>query len=160
MAKRRKRTKKVAKKKVAKRGPGRPRGTTSKRAAAPATSGVAQDINAAISKLLTQRNSIDSQIALLQRTLSELGAVATVKSVGRPTGPGRGRRGPRAGSLKEYIENVLSAAGGEMGVKDITDAVIASGYKSKNKTLGKSVGIALVQMPNVTKVSRGVFKLR
>lgn len=160
MAKRRKRTKKVAKKKVAKRPVGRPRGSTSARTSAPATSGVAQDINAAIGKLMAQRNSIDSQIALLQRTLSELGAAATVKSVGRPAGPGRGRRGPRAGSLKEYIENVLSAAGGEMAVKDIAEGVVANGYKSKNKTLAKSVGIALTQMANVQKVGRGTFKLR
>lgn len=159
MAKRRKRTKKVAKKKVAKRAVGRPRRS------ATATAGVAQHLNAALAELYAQRSSLDAQIESIERTLSEVGAAVPAaparRAAATPTaGPGRGRRGPRAGSLKEYIANVLSAAGDVMAVKDITDAVIASGYKSKNKTLGKSVGIALTQMPNVKKVSRGKFGLR
>lgn len=158
MAKRRKRTKKVAKKKkVAKRRVGRPRATAS----ASAPSGVAQHINAALSELYAQRSSLDTQIQALERTLGELGSAAAVKrGPGRPVGSGRGRRGPRAGSLKEYIENVLSASGSEMAVKDIAAGVVSSGYKSKNKTLAKSVGIALTQMSNVQKVGRGTFKLR
>jgi hypothetical protein len=157
MAKRRKRTKKVAKKKVAKRAVGRPRRS------APAAAGVAQHLNAALSELYAQRSSLDAQIESIERTLGEVGAAvpaAPARRAAATPGPGRGRRGPRSGSLKEHIANVLSAAGGVMSVKDITDAVIASGYKSKNKTLGKSVGIALTQMPNVKKVSRGKFGLR
>lgn len=160
MAKRRKRTKKVAKK-VTKRAVGRPR-----KSAPTATLGVAQHISAALNELYAQRASVDGQIAALERTLSELGAFTPARrGPGRPPGSGstassgRGRRGPRAGSLKEYIENVMSGKG-VMGVKDITEAVVSTGYKSKNKTLGKSVGIALVQMPNVKKVARGQFQLR
>jgi hypothetical protein len=125
--------------------------------------GVAQHLNAALSELYAQRSSLDAQIESIERTLGEVGAAvpaAPARRAAATPGPGRGRRGPRSGSLKEHIANVLSAAGGVMSVKDITDAVIASGYKSKNKTLGKSVGIALTQMPNVKKVSRGKFGLR
>jgi len=45
-----------------------------------------------------------------------------------------------------------------MAVKDITKGVVRSGYKTKNKTLAKSVGIALTEMPTVEKVGRGQFR--
>ncbi len=57
------------------------------------------------------------------------------------------------------IGNVLSGAG-EMQVRDITARVLRAGYKSRNKTLDKSVGIALAHMPTVRKIGRGVFRLR
>lgn len=47
-----------------------------------------------------------------------------------------------------------------MAVKDVTAAVVRAGYQTRNRTLGKSVGIALAQMPNVTKLGRGTFKLK
>ena len=39
-------------------------------------------------------------------------------------------------------------------------AVTRAGYKSKNKTLAKSIGIALSVMSTVEKVGRGQFKLK
>ncbi len=45
-----------------------------------------------------------------------------------------------------------------MTVKDVTTAVRKAGYKSKNKTLDKSVGVALSEMPGVKKVGRGTFR--
>ena len=47
-----------------------------------------------------------------------------------------------------------------MGVKDVTAAIRKAGYKSKNKTLDNSVGVALADMPNVLKVGRGQYRLR
>ena len=46
-----------------------------------------------------------------------------------------------------------------MAVKDITAAVRKSGYKTKNKTLDTSVGIALAEMKNAAKLRRGVYRL-
>jgi hypothetical protein len=45
-------------------------------------------------------------------------------------------------------------------VKDVTAAVRAAGYRSKNKTLDKSVGVALREMRQVVKVARGQYRLR
>jgi hypothetical protein len=84
-------------------------------------------------------------------------------------GRGAGRRGRagadkggspfRPGSLKEYIMGVLRTAGGKpMAVKDITQGVMDSGFETSNKTLAKSVGIALTQMPGVKKSGRGRFR--
>lgn len=41
----------------------------------------------------------------------------------------------------------------------ITAAVVRSGFKSKNKTLSTSVGIALAEISGVRRVSRGVYGL-
>ena len=67
-------------------------------------------------------------------------------------------RGRRAGSLKDQIAKILSVGKGAMAVRDITARVLKSGYKTRNKTLAKSVGIALTQMPDVVKIGRGVFR--
>jgi len=88
-----------------------------------------------------------------ERALAELGN-APRRSASAATAGSR----TRTGSLKYYIERVL-AAGGTMSVKDITAAVLRAGFKTKNKTLGTSVGIALSQMPNVKKVARGKYAL-
>jgi hypothetical protein len=73
--------------------------------------------------------------------------------------PRAGRRGARQGSLKDFIGRVLSGHG-VMSVKEITAGVRKAGYKTRNKTLSKSVGIALAQMPGVEKVDRGQFRLK
>ena len=47
-----------------------------------------------------------------------------------------------------------------MRVQDIEKAVRAGGFKTKNKTLGKSIGIALLDMQGVERVARGLYELR
>lgn len=123
-------------------------------------------LHAIHSELLAQRAALDRQINAVEHAVSTLGGARLARRSGRPSGPrpatrrGRGgRRGPRAGSLKEYIATALSR-GGVMSVKDITDAVVKGGYKTRNKTLAKSVGIALTEIPGVQKVARGQFKMK
>lgn len=103
-------------------------------------------------QLVAEMVVIDGRLAALDSALSVM--------VGRNGVPGRTPtgRGFRAGSLKEYIQKVL-AGRGPMAVKDITRAVTDQGFKSKNKTLDKSVGIALADMAGVQKIGRGVFQL-
>lgn len=66
----------------------------------------------------------------------------------------------RGGSLKEHVTRVLTSASKPMEVKDIADQVVKSGFKTKNKTLAKSVGIVLAGMKNATRVRRGVFQIK
>ncbi len=119
--------------------------------------GAMQNLQAAAEDLRAQRAAIDAQLTAVEQALAAMGTAPAGKQgrrVGRPPGTGM-----RAGSLKDYITNVLS--GGEvMSVKDITNAVLAAGYPTRNKTLAKSVGIALTEMPNVQKVARGKFRLK
>lgn len=64
----------------------------------------------------------------------------------------------REGSLKSYIDRVLRASARPMRVVQITGAVLKAGYTTKNKTLAKSVGLALRDMAGVKKVGRGAFR--
>lgn len=153
----------------AKRGrrPGRPKGSGGATSWASAASGLKSYRNT----LATDRDALDEKIGALDSALDAMGAGAPAargparRSAGKPgpkpgPGPGRGRRGPRKGSLKEYITKVLGGRVRGMAVKDITTSVLRSGYKSKNKTLAKSVGIALADMRGVSKLGRGVYQLK
>jgi hypothetical protein len=117
--------------------------------------------------LAAQRSVIEEQIANIDQAIRSLGGTVRMKSApasasaskrdaaGRRTGP----TGFRRGSVKEHITRILGSSKRVMTVKEVTAAVRKSGYKTKNKTLAKSVGIALASMPNVKKVGRGQFKL-
>ena len=120
--------------------------------------GAVRAIQAYRQTLVARRAELDSHVNEIDRALSVLGTVSrpvAARAAGVPRGAGS-----RRGSLKHFIERVLSAGKGPMAVKDTTAAVLKAGFKTKNKTLAKSVGIALSQMPNVVKVSRGQFRLR
>ena len=121
-------------------------------------SAVVGDIQRHRDELATQRADLDSQMAALDQALAVLGAAAPA----RKTLPGKGRRGAsyRPGSLKAYIHQVFRTYSGAMAVKDVTAAVRKAGYKSKDKTFAKSVGVALRAMRNVTKIGRGVFRAK
>ena len=108
-------------------------------------------------QLVAERQRLDSQIAAIDQAIQVMGggAARTLSAV-RGSQSGRYRRG----SLKEHILRTLSAGGGAMAVRDVTAGVLRSGYRSKNKTLAKSVGIALADMSEVAKVGRGTFQLR
>lgn len=120
-----------------------------------ALTGVVRSLQSAHQSLVSERSSLDNRIRAIESALSAMSARPGRGFGGRRGGGGRGFR---KGSLKEYIHRVL-ASGGTMAVKDITNGVVKAGFKSKNKTLAKSVGIALTQMPMVAKVGRGAFKI-
>jgi hypothetical protein len=119
--------------------------------------------------LVRQRDTLDGQIHAVENALVVIGVP---RAYGRPAGapvgrrrgrrPGRpraGGRAPRPGSLKAYILDVMTGSG-VMAVKEITAGVLSAGYRTKNRTLAKSVGIALTEMKNVAKVGRGRFRLK
>lgn len=124
------------------------------RSGSAALAGVVQNLQAAHRTLLTDRAALDSRIKALEGALFAMNA-SPARGTGRRGG---GSAGFRKGSLKEYIHRVMSG-GGPMAVKDVTEGVMKSGFKTKNKTLAKSVGIALTQMPMISKLGRGMFEL-
>jgi uncharacterized C2H2 Zn-finger protein len=156
--------KRVAKRKVAKhiaRGKVRRARRPMKRARRTPRSGATpllRQMQAYRNDLLAQRAQVISKIDAIDKALAAMGGTARVPA----RKPARGRRGRtmRPGSLKSYIQRVLQGHGGAMAVKDVTAGVLSAGFRTKNKTLAKSVGIALGQMPTVRKVSRGMFRLK
>ena len=118
--------------------------------------GVVANLQSAHRALVAERTALDTRIGALESALRAMSAAPASGSRGRRGGGGRAFR---RGSLKEYIHRVLSSAQGTMAVRDVTTGVKRSGFKTKNKTLSKSVGIALTQMPMVSKVGRGLFKM-
>lgn len=93
-----------------------------------------------------------SAVGAKPRAILHLGAPPAAKPIATAA--------PRGGSLKDYVTRVLTAAGKPMEVKTIADQVVKNGFKSKNKTLAKSVGIILAGMKNAARVRRGVFQIR
>ena len=158
-----KRRRKVAKKRVVK---ARKRRVHRKAHRAPAMTGVIGSLSRARTDLAAQRDALDQQIDALDGAMAAMGAgrpgrkPAGRPAAGRVVKRRRGKRGRRAGSLKDYIAKVLAGRKRPTAVKDVTEAVLRSGYKTKNKTLAKSVGIALAQMPEVDKVRRGLFRMK
>jgi hypothetical protein len=164
MARKRKGRKAVAKRSIKRRRVAKAKRGTRKAGVGGALSG----LKTYRTQLVARRNELDAQIQAVDGALRVMGVAVTARRPAgrvagriirrRPAGKG-GRRGPRAGSLKEHILGVL-AGRGVMSVKDITEGVLAGGYRTKNKTLAKSVGIALTELPNVSKVARGRFRAR
>jgi len=120
--------------------------------------GALREIRAYRQTLVARRAELDSRVNAIDQALAALGAAA--RSAPRRAARAPRSSGPRRGSLKHFIERVLSASKGPIAVRDTTTAVLRAGFKTKNKTLAKSIGTALSQMPNVVKVSRGLFRLR
>ncbi|MFO0838883.1 MAG: hypothetical protein U1D55_10175 [Phycisphaerae bacterium] len=116
-------------------------------------------------QLIAQRGALDAQISAIENALAAIGVKGNAaRSVGPRAGGMAGKavtasgRAVRSGSLKDFICRVLSGRG-VMSVKDITTGVRSAGFKSKNKTLSKSVGIALTELPGVNRMGRGRFRM-
>ncbi len=108
-------------------------------------------------ELAAQHAALDAQVAALDQAIAALGG--SVASVRVHRG---GRRHPafRAGTLPAYITQVLHAHRGPIAVKDVAAAVLKAGYKSRDKTLPKTVGKYMAAMPGVQKVGRGVYRAK
>jgi hypothetical protein len=115
-------------------------------------------LQALYAELLAQRAGLDGQIAAVAGALRAIGTTVAAPQAAAFRAAKGGGGGWRTGSLKDHIARVLRG-GGVMAVKDITSGVLKTGYKTNNKTLSKSVGIALTEMKGVTKLGRGQFKI-
>lgn len=141
--------------------------------------GAVQGLLSARSALVAQRDQLDRRIASLDEVIDDFGGAVPVavkrgkpgpkpgKRAGakpgpRPAAAGHGPKPPRRGSLKEFILGAMKP-GQVARVGEIATTVVKMGYKSDNKTLAKSAGIAMAEMvrsKHLKKVGRGRFKLR
>ena len=77
-----------------------------------------------------------------------------------PAEPAKPEAAARKKSLAQLVVDVLGAAGKEMTIPEITEAVLKTGYRSKSKDLGAVIGQRLSELKEVTRVRRGVYRLR
>ena len=121
---------------------------------------VVANLRTAHAGLVLQRRTVDSQIVAIEKAMNALVfAPAARPSVSAGKSGRGGPRGIRPGSLTDRIRHVLSTSGTPMRVVEITDAVRKSGFKTKNKTLDKSVGLSVRKIPGVVRIGRGVFRM-
>jgi hypothetical protein len=137
-------------------GAARAAGTRS-RAAARGPAGLLGEIHTWRAELAAQQAELASQVAALDQLLATLDGVAP-KAAAKPGPRGRSRGPVRHGSLKSFVVRVLQAARRPMRRKEIAGAVLKAGYKSRDKTFAKSVGVALRTVPGVKKLGRGVYQ--
>ncbi len=149
-AARRKKGRTVPKKKRA--SVARPAGRT----AASGLGGALASMKAYRDHLSARRLEINNRMQAIDDALAAMGSGAAKPVVARRR---RGSR-PRGGSLKDYIARVLRGLVRGKSVGDIATAVKKAGYKSRDKRLNHSVGKALADMKNVTRVGRGVYRLK
>ncbi len=168
-----------------KRGPGRPRKAKvgrpagrrgplarARMAAMDGASRLMSQMRDYYSELTLRRATLDAQISGIENAMSSLGGAGISRGrpgrrPGRPAGRrgrrrarmmmrGRGR-GPREGSLKDVIAQVLRQGGPPQTPRDIATRVIRAGYKTKTHDLSKAVSNALPQMRNIRRVGRGLY---
>ncbi len=109
------------------------------------------------STLLDDLDSVQSQIDSIEAAMAKMGSAPSGRRRGRPPGGGGGR-GFREGSVKGFILKALKG-NGEMAVKDVAKSVLKLGYGTDSNNFPNQVSNALAQMPQVTKMGRGRYKL-
>ena len=111
--------------------------------------------------LLARLAEVERKLAALQGVPSAAGAkpvgrarkVKKVKKVVR-------RRKRRGASLATVIRQVLDAASGPLKAADITEKVLAAGYRTKAKNFRQIVLSTLSRHPDAARVGTGVYVLK
>lgn len=121
------------------------------------------DLQALLDRLTRERDAVIDVMRLLREDGAQRFGVAFEGAKRTLTNKiaSSKQKPPRFGSLKEKLLMLLRSEYDSAAVSKLTTEVERRGYKTKNKTLAKSVGIALAEMVksgHVVKVSRGVFK--
>ena len=101
--------------------------------------------------LIKKRTKIEKKVRALDERIRLIG------------GPGATKRGGRAKNelnLVDAIEGVLRSAGKPLGVGEIMQKVVASGYRSSSANFRGIVNQTLIKEKQFHGVSRGVYGLK
>jgi hypothetical protein len=114
-----------------------------------------------VEQLLTQRADLTKRLGKIDEELKVLrGAGEVAPAVAAPAvkrGPAK-RRGQM--SLDAAIGLALKNAAKAMRAADVTDAVLATGYKSQAKNFRQIVASALAHHPNAKRVETGLYEFK
>ena len=112
-----------------------------------------------LADLIAKRDCLNCQIAELEsQGIVAKPAAKRGRKPGRKPGRKAGRA-PQPGSLINLLVDAL-AAKGKLTVAEATDAVLASGYKSKSKSFKLIVNQALAKNKRFKRVRKGVYALK
>lgn len=156
------------------RGPGRPRGSGRPAAASDGAARIVADLRDYHSNLSSQCAAIEAEMQGIATAIDSIsgaaaGSAGAPRKRGRPAKKGgsarRGRppgrksgKGPRAGSLPDFILRVLGQRKSALSLKDIAASVVKAGYKTKSRHLSTAVSNALPKIRGVKKVGRGMYQ--
>jgi uncharacterized coiled-coil protein SlyX len=107
-------------------------------------------LEAARARLLGKLDDVEEQIAHLTGQEHATQARPRHVAVEVPASPT---------SLIDFLTIVLTHAPGPMKAKDIHDAVLAAGYKTRDKRFVATVGKALAANPRFNRRGRGMYVL-
>ncbi len=102
--------------------------------------------------LENRREQIDHALEGITTALQAFGGFTTNRRVGRPRGSS-----PKSGSLKNYIVNAMKKANRPMSPREISAATVKAGYTTKSDDLTKAVSNALPTIPQVKRISFGMY---
>lgn len=113
------------------------------------------DRRSALTKLEKQKRNLERQLDDVDRKIEQIGG-----SAGGMRRSGRRARNQR--SLADTIEQIMRGHSGPMGVGEVTDAVLATGYRSNSDSFRAIVNQTLIKerdrfMPTG---DRGTYRLK
>jgi hypothetical protein len=77
-----------------------------------------------------------------------------------PSARGGGTRVHNEVSLSEAVYHVLSGASAPLGIGEIADKVLASGYRSNSASFRTVVNVTLIKDKRFAKAGRGLYQLK
>jgi hypothetical protein len=107
-----------------------------------------------LSTVVRQRAALERKLKAIDERIQEISGLAG-------GGGGRFLRPRNAVSLVTAIEQVLTKSAKPMGVKDIMEKVLASGYRSNSANFRAVVNLTLIkEKKRFRSTSRGVYALK
>lgn len=115
-----------------------------------------------LDKLYRQRKVAQKKLAIIDRQIFKVDGGSSSSGNGhRPSGfTSSGRAQKNEHNLIDTIESILAHAGKAMKVPDITEKVLASGYRSGSSNFRGIVNQTLIKDKRFANVDRGVYELK
>jgi DNA-binding transcriptional MerR regulator len=105
-----------------------------------------------LKKLNKERADLERKLDAVERRIAEVGGNGTGRR-------GRGGRARNEQPLPDVIEQVLRGAGKPMGVGDIAEAALGTGYRSNSGNFKSIVNQALIKDKRFGQTERGIYQL-
>ena len=120
-----------------------------------------------LKKLMRQRKALEKQLSAIDARIARIDGATLGRGGGRGAGNGAagngggGKRARNAVSLVEALEKVLGDKGKPMGVGEIVDGVLASGYRSTSPAFRAIVNQTLIkEKKKFGSTGRGIYQLK